>query len=65
MTTSCLFGIGKGSILKKVKDNKSLQQAATVFDNSNATQAQIDKAGEAEFVVMYNGKKSDTFDSLR
>ena len=65
MTTSRLLGIGKGSILKKFKDNKSLQQAATVFDNSNATQAQIDKAGKAAFVVMSNGKKSDTLDSLQ
>ena len=64
MTTSRLLGIGKGSILKKFKDNKSLQQAATVFDNSNATQAQIDKAGKAAFVVMSNGKKSDTLDSI-
>ena len=65
MTTSRLLGIGKGSILKKFKDNKSLQQAATVFDNSNATKAQIDKAGEAAFMVMYNGKKLDTLDGLR
>ena len=64
-TTSRLFGIEKGSILKKFKENKSLQQAATVFDNSNATQVQIDEAGKAAFVVMYNGKKSDTLNSLR
>ena len=43
----------------------SLQQAATVFDNPNATQVQIDKAGEAAFVGMYNGKKSDSLDGLR
>ena len=54
-TTSRLFGIGKGSLLKKFEEDKSLQQAATVFDNTNATQVQIDKAGEAAFVVMYNG----------
>ena len=44
-TTSCLFGIGKGSIIKKFRDNKSLQQVAIIFDNTNATQAQIDHAG--------------------
>ena len=66
-TTSHLIGNGKGSIIKKFKDNKSLQQAAIVFDNPNATQAQIDHAGEAAFVVMYNvnGKKSNTLDGLR
>ena len=56
-TTSRLFGIGKGFIIKKFRENKSLQQAAIVFDNPNATQAQMDHAGEAAFVVMYNGKK--------
>ena len=35
-TTSRLFGIRKGSILKKFKENRSLQQAAIVFDNLNA-----------------------------
>ena len=55
--TSCLFGIGKGFIIKKFRENRSLQQAAIVFDNRNATQAQIDHAGEAAFVVMCNGKK--------
>ena len=44
-TTSRLFGIGKGSIIKKFRDNKSLQQVAIIFDNTNATQAQIDHAG--------------------
>ena len=51
--------------MKKFKENKSLQQAAIAFDNPNATQTQIDHAGEAAFVVMYNGKKSDTLDGLR
>ena len=64
-TTSRLFGIRKGSILKKFKENRSLQQAAIVFDNLNASQTQIDHAGEAAFVVIYNGKKSDTLDGLR
>ena len=44
-TTSRLFGIGKGSIIKKFRDIKSLQQVAIIFDNTNATQAQIDHAG--------------------
>ena len=35
-TTSQLFGIGKGSILKKIKQNNDLQQAAKVFDNPHS-----------------------------
>ena len=64
-TTTRLFGTGKGSILKKFKENKSLQQAAIVFDNPKATQTHIDHAGEAAFVVMHTGKKSDSLDGLR
>ena len=64
-TTCRLFSIKKSFIIKKFRENKSLQQAAIVFDNPNATQAHIDHAGEAAFVVMYNGKKSDTLDRLR
>ena len=46
------------------KINPFKQQQILTF---NATKAQIDKAGagEAAFMVMYNGKKSDTLDSLR
>ena len=64
-TTSRLFGIGKGSILKKIKQNNDLQQAAKVFDNPHSTQAQVEIAGEKALVVMYNGKSSDTLNSLR
>ena len=42
-TTSRLFGIEKGSILKKFKENKSLQQAATVFDISMPLRPKLTK----------------------
>ena len=36
-TTSRLFGIGKGAILKKIRVNAALKQAADVFDKISAT----------------------------
>ena len=42
-TTSRLFRIEKGSILKKFKENKSLQQAATVFDISMPLRPKLTK----------------------
>ena len=63
-TTSRLFGIGKGSILKKFKVNSSLQQAATVFDSVASTHEDIAFAGEKALVAMYNGKKDETLNSL-
>ena len=44
-TTSCLYGIGKGTILKKFKEKVTLQQAAIMFDNPHSTPAQIDQVG--------------------
>lgn len=64
-TTSRLFGIGKGSILKKFKVNSSLQQAATVFDSVASTHEDIAFAGEKALVAMYNGKKDETLNALR
>ena len=58
-TTSRLFGIGKGSILKKFKANSALQQAADVFDSTSSTLGEIESAGEKAMVAIYNGKKND------
>ena len=64
-TTSHLFGIGKGSIRKKFRENVSLQQAAVIFDNPNSTLSQVEQAGEAALVAIYNGKTEDTLNGLR
>ena len=45
-TTSRLFGIGKGTTLKKFKANVELQKAAEVFDSTLLTSSQIESAGE-------------------
>ena len=45
-TTSWLFGIGKGTVLKKFKVNSALQQAADVDDETSSTPAVIESAGE-------------------
>ena len=58
-TTSRLFGIGKGSILKRIRVNAALKQAADIF----ATE--IASAGEKALVAIYNGKKDDSLNSLR
>ena len=58
-TTSSLYGIGKGSILKKFKEKVELQKAALIFDNPHSTPAQIDQAGESALVLIYNGKKGE------
>ena len=58
-TTSSLYGIGKGSILKKFKEKVELQKAALISDNPHSTPAPIDQAGESALVLIYNGKKGE------
>ena len=64
-TTSRLFGIGKGTILKKFKANVELQKAAEVFDSTLSTSTQIELAGERVLVVMHGGKNNESLNSLR
>ena len=64
-TTSRLFGIGKGAILKKIRVNAALKQAADVFDKVSATTNVIEDAGEKALVAIYNGKKNDTLNGLQ
>ena len=60
-TTSRLYGIGKGPILKKLKNNITLQQAALVFHNPMSTHTQVQEAG----VAIYNEKNSDSLNMLQ
>ena len=64
-TTSRLFGIGKGAIVKKFKTNAALQQAADVFNLVSFTPNDIESAGEKALVAIYNGKKEETLNTLR
>ena len=64
-TTSRIYGIGKGSILKKFKDSVSLQQAAIIFNDPNSTHSQVQDAGEKALVAIYGGKKTENLNMLR
>ena len=64
-TTSRLFGIGKGTGLKLIKDNKVFRQAADIFQSSESSKAEIKKAGEKAMLIVYRGKETDSLDTLR
>ena len=64
-TTSKLFGIGKGTGLKLIKDNKVFCQAADIFQSSESSKAEIKKAGEKAILIVYRGKDTDSLDTLR
>ena len=50
--TSRLFGVGKGTVVKKFKVNSCLQQAANVFDEVTFSPTEIESAGEKALVVV-------------
>ena len=64
-TTSQLFGIGKSASLKKFRSSKQFQELAKVFNRESANEREISNAGEQALVLLYNGKTSDSLDSLR
>ena len=64
-TTSHLYGIGKGTSLKRFKASTTFQEQATVFDTHQATPKDVIEAGEKALVIIYNGKTTDTLDPLR
>jgi hypothetical protein len=64
-TTSRLYGIGKGASLKRFKKNAVFREQAKVFNTPSASPDNVIAAGEKALVAIYNGKPSDTLDSLR
>ena len=59
--TSRLFGIVKGTVLKKFKVNSALQQAADIFDET--FWISLGKSDDGELVI-HNGKMDDTLNSF-
>ena len=64
-TTSQLYGIGKGTSLKKFKSSKHFQEQAKVSAVESATLKDISAAGEQVLVNVYNGTPGESLDSLR
>ena len=64
-TTSRLYGIGKGTPLKKYASSKVFQDSSKVFNRADVSVEQIAEAGERALVVIYGGKITDNLNSLR
>jgi len=64
-TTSRLYGIGKGSVLKKFLSSKALLNSSKVFSNADTTVEELVQAGERGLVVLYGGKLGDNLNGLR
>ena len=64
-TTSAIFGHGKTSLLKRIKESKELQQISSLMSEHSATIEQIGKVGTRLFVITYGGKQKDSLNNLR
>ena len=64
-TTSRLQGVGKGSGLKKLSDDKDFTKIAKVFIENSMAHEDVAQAGEKALMVLYGAKKETSLDSLR
>jgi len=64
-TTSRLYGIGKATELKLIMDNEHFRQLAQIFESSDSSKDEIMEAGEKAMVILYRGKETDVFDTMR
>ncbi len=64
-TTSHLYGIGKGTALRKFKSSLSFQEQAREFSTEPATCEKVCIAGEQALVILYGGSVGESLDSLR
>ena len=63
-TTSSVFGVGKRTILKLLKTNPDFQKHTAVFRNEVSMKSEIQEAGQAALLTIYNSGKEDYTDSL-
>ena len=63
-STSRIFGIGKGTALKKVASCNELQQCGGVFLNESS-QEDVERAGERAFMMLYGGVDNKGLNHLR
>lgn len=64
-TTSHLFGVGKGSALKKLLKSEEFQRVARTFNEPHSSIDEILESGKKAIVSLYNGKYGETLNELR
>ena len=63
-TTSHLFGLGKGIVVKKLSYNHFYKSAET-FTKKNVSKEDIIFVGDTALVLLYGGSCTEGLDSLR
>ena len=63
-TTSRIYGIGKGQLLKKVLEDPTVTVFADSFMNVS-THSEVEEAGEEVFIALFGGSKGEGLNHLR
>ena len=63
-TTSCLFGLGKGIVVKKLSDGH-LYKCAETFTKEKVSKEDVIFMGDTALVLLYGGSCAEGLDSLR
>ena len=63
-TTSRLFGLGKGIVVKKLSDSHFYKSAET-FTKKNVSKEDVIFVGDTALVLLYGGSCAEGLDSLR
>lgn len=64
-STSAVFGLGKGAMLKRIQGNEKLQGLCSTLQSKRATEAEVRYAGQHLMAILYGGTQSDTLSALR
>ena len=64
-TTSAIFGHGKGTLFMRLGRNDRLRNHVETLQNAAATHTEVRQAGLQLLIALYDGKPTDTLDSLR
>ena len=65
-TTSSVFGLGKGSALKKYLNEDKFRECATVFSTGEGVSVEdVIKYGEIAMVILFGGEAKEKLDKLR
>ena len=64
-TTSSIYGIGKGTVFKKLISNQCLQDIASIFSSINQSKNEIIIVGEQTMSILFKGDLNQNLNDLR
>jgi len=64
-TSSALFGVGKGTVFKKLSCSSSSPELVNIFQDESATTEQVSASGQQLLSILYCGSPAEKLNKLR